>query len=135
MRELHQLGSVYLVFPSGSHSRFEHSIGTGHLGNKFVKTLTDLNYENRENIVKSVTLAGLCHNLGHAPYSYAFFDFVKHTLGIENFDLSHMSTLIFENIVETQHIDMDKEQINLINDIIVGKSKNSELFEQNSKNL
>lgn len=31
LRDLHQLGAAYYVFPGASHRRFEHSIGTSHL--------------------------------------------------------------------------------------------------------
>ena len=31
LRNIHQTGVLYLVFPSACHSRFEHSIGTYHL--------------------------------------------------------------------------------------------------------
>src|SRR2546423_14685709 len=36
LRELHQLGTCYLVFPNASNSRFEHSIGVYHLSGKLL---------------------------------------------------------------------------------------------------
>jgi HD superfamily phosphohydrolase len=67
LRNLKQLGNSHYVFPSATHSRFEHSIGVAYLSNKLYKHLSsDKTYE------KCVTLAGLCHDLGHGPFSHLF---------------------------------------------------------------
>ena len=34
LRYIHQLGISYMVYPGGTHTRFEHSLGTMHLGSK-----------------------------------------------------------------------------------------------------
>ena len=39
LRDIKQLGTMYLVFSSCNHSRFEHSIGTYHLSDKFIKKI------------------------------------------------------------------------------------------------
>ena len=39
LRNLHQLGICYLVFPSANHTRFEHSIGTYHLVEKLIMNI------------------------------------------------------------------------------------------------
>ena len=39
MLDLHQLGSSYFVFPSASNSRFEHSLGFGHLCQEYIEKL------------------------------------------------------------------------------------------------
>ena len=39
LRNLHQLGICYLVFPSANHTRFEHSIGTYHLVEKLITNI------------------------------------------------------------------------------------------------
>jgi HD superfamily phosphohydrolase len=85
LRNLKQLGNCHFVFPGATHTRFEHSIGTGYLSNKLIKHLIkgyrhnysifDLNNSIRINEdfnVQSVTLAGLLHDLGHGPFSHLF---------------------------------------------------------------
>jgi HD superfamily phosphohydrolase len=68
LRNLKQLGNCHYVFPSATHSRFEHSIGVAYLSNKLYNHLSDSDrpYE------RCVTLAGLCHDLGHGPFSHLF---------------------------------------------------------------
>ena len=39
LRDLKQLGASYFVFPSATHTRFEHSIGVSHLAGKLMETL------------------------------------------------------------------------------------------------
>src|SRR5271157_1828637 len=49
LRYLHQLGTCYYIFPSSTHTRFEHSIGTYHLAGKILKVIgehSDINVIN-----------------------------------------------------------------------------------------
>ncbi|XP_019205772.1 deoxynucleoside triphosphate triphosphohydrolase SAMHD1-like isoform X2 [Oreochromis niloticus] len=87
LRKIKQLGGGYYVFPGASHNRFEHSVGVGHLAGELVKALRakqleELEQEQEPSMdseslindrdVLCVQIAGLCHDLGHGPFSHVF---------------------------------------------------------------
>jgi len=68
LRYLHQLGISYLIYPGGTHTRFEHSLGTMHLGSKIFDQIAD--DEDRDYWRQMVCFAALAHDLGHLPFSH-----------------------------------------------------------------
>ncbi|KAJ8599215.1 hypothetical protein CTAYLR_006389 [Chrysophaeum taylorii] len=64
-----QLGGSSYVYPSAKHSRKEHSIGVAHLAGKMVRRLRD-SIPISDDDVLCVEVAGLCHDMGHGPYSH-----------------------------------------------------------------
>jgi len=73
LRNIKQLGCCNYIFPSATHTRFEHSLGVYHLAKKYVEILSrkkeDL-FQNNDIIC--ITIAALIHDLGHGPYSHLF---------------------------------------------------------------
>jgi len=65
LRFIRQLSTAYLVFPSATHTRFEHSLGAMHLSGQvatrigFSKTQTEL-----------LRLAALLHDVGHGAFAH-----------------------------------------------------------------
>lgn len=72
LRDLKQLGTTCFVFPGASHNRFEHSIGVSHVSRQFIDHLhfeqPELGITDNERMY--VRIAGLCHDLGHGPFSH-----------------------------------------------------------------
>ena len=102
LQNLKQLGLAYKVFLGANHTRFEHSIGTYYLTGRLINTINERtnnydmnkylqeirlldNYYDRNDIkyreldiyVKElIKIAGLCHDLGHGPFSHLFDDII-----------------------------------------------------------
>ncbi|KAM3582569.1 hypothetical protein VKS41_005213 [Umbelopsis sp. WA50703] len=133
LRDLKQLGSAYFVFPGGSHHRFEHSIGVGHLShtliNKFRGEQPELEITDDE--VQCVTLAGLCHDLGHGPFSHVF-DSEFMPRARPGFKWSHedASEMMLDYLIDDNHIDLEKHQINFIKDLIAGTPRSKSQYDE-----
>ncbi|XP_033728034.1 deoxynucleoside triphosphate triphosphohydrolase SAMHD1-like isoform X3 [Pecten maximus] len=78
MRFIRQLGPCLFLYHGASHSRFEHCIGVCHLAGKLVEAIT-ARQEDKVSDKKRlcVKIAGLCHDLGHGPFSHMFEKVVK----------------------------------------------------------
>ena len=72
LRGIKQLGFTYLVYPSATHTRFEHSLGAFYLADKLGRML-NLNEEKKE----KVKIAALLHDIGHGPFSHSTEDALR----------------------------------------------------------
>ncbi len=160
LRYLHQLGVCYYVFSNANNTRFEHSIGTYHLAQKYLNNiiqnsepkvinktileipfirnyaLTNLNLEDTpENIkflqnlkchiiddylIELIKIAGLCHDIGHGPFSHLFDEWLGSKKELENLDFiehENRSIIILKKIIETSTI-IENDEIYKISEFI-----------------
>jgi deoxynucleoside triphosphate triphosphohydrolase SAMHD1 len=74
LKHIHQLGTAHFCFPTATHTRFEHCIGVAYLTRRFMQHIrhSQLELELTDHHVQMVEVAGLCHDLGHGPFSHTY---------------------------------------------------------------
>ena len=72
LQHIKQLSHTYLVYPSATHTRFEHSLGTMHISDLMIKKLNI-----HKNNQQKTRLACLLHDVGHGPFSHLFENILK----------------------------------------------------------
>ena len=76
LKHIKQLAAVHHVFPCATHTRFEHSLGVGHLAELFAIRLAERQPDVQISRL-TLKLAGLCHDLGHGPLSHGYDAFLQ----------------------------------------------------------
>ena len=107
LKRIKQLGVLDNVFPSASHSRFEHVLGVYHIAGLYISKLEENNKRQRKIFTQKekrcIKLAGLFHDLGHGPFSHVFDNMVLSNIdAADNIykDHENRSRLITERIFE-----------------------------------
>ena len=107
LKRIKQLGVLDNVFPSASHSRFEHVLGVYHIAGLYISKLEENNKRKRKIFTQKekrcIKLAGLFHDLGHGPFSHVFDNIVLSNIdAVDNIykDHENRSRLITERIFE-----------------------------------
>jgi len=105
LRSVKQLGCTHYVYPTGTHTRFHHSLGVMHLAGKFYSALTtshlDL-YSPLDHLC--VQVAGLIHDLGHGPFSHLWEQFVSEADSECGWTHEQASLDMFKYLVEMNNI-------------------------------
>ena len=134
MRNIKQLALCHYVFPCATHTRFEHSLGVYHLAGLMVKKINEL-YPQREfsvphiwgddkivlsyKISECIKIAGLCHDIGHGPFSHVFDNILLADIEHPNKHHEIRSCLILEKICKRELSDFfDDKHIEFIKTLI-----------------
>lgn len=140
LRDIKQLGVAHLVFPSATHTRFEHSIGVSHLGGLVISNLKqrqpELNITDR--MIELVRIAALMHDIGHAPFSHVFDNEIVASIdpdyfkGDPHFAAEHedRSCKIIAQMVKDYNLPMTESEVDFVQRLIVpGKEDNTWIFQ------
>uniref|UniRef100_A0A8C2C0E0 Deoxynucleoside triphosphate triphosphohydrolase SAMHD1 n=1 Tax=Cyprinus carpio TaxID=7962 RepID=A0A8C2C0E0_CYPCA len=128
LRHIKQLGGTYLVFPGASHNRFEHSIGVGYLAGCLVQALNERQPElliTKQDVL-CVQIAGLCHDLGHGPFSHMFDGmFIPKVRPGEKWKHEMASVQMFDHLVRVNGLEevMERHGLTLPDDLIFIKEQ------------
>mmetsp|Transcript_10141 Transcript_10141/g.25969 ORF Transcript_10141/g.25969 Transcript_10141/m.25969 type:complete len:554 (-) Transcript_10141:388-2049(-) len=139
LRNLRQLGCSSYVFHGANHTRFEHSIGVGHLAGHLTSRLLYhgkkekaawaegmSSHEARANIL-CTEVAGLCHDLGHGPFSHMFdHEFLPRVVSpteVEQWSHEEMSGTMLDHLAENvggpEAFGLDASQLRFVKDLIM----------------
>ncbi|HPW53562.1 MAG TPA: HD domain-containing protein [Erysipelotrichaceae bacterium] len=72
LRRVKQLGSTSMVYHTSEHSRFAHSLGVYEIIRRMINEVKDISSALTDYEKLTVKLAGLLHDVGHAPFSHSF---------------------------------------------------------------
>ena len=140
LRDLLQVGPSYFVFPGASHRRFAHCIGVSYLAGVFLDCLKQNHRGEKISMTPSdelcIKIAGLCHDLGHGPYSHTYDGkFVKALRTEKDFDWAHehASAALLDYMLQSNEGLRDKfnsyglwdEDIHFIKELIFGSKKDA----------
>lgn len=128
LRKLKQLALAYLVYPGANHTRFEHSLGVGFLSNQIISSLLSSQHHlSPEDIfyINSVTMAGLCHDIAHGPFSHLFDSVISDIAPSIKWSHEDFAEKIIDDLIDTNHLNIDSSQIILVKSLIKGDYSSS----------
>ncbi|KAJ7039439.1 hypothetical protein C8F04DRAFT_949938 [Mycena alexandri] len=132
LRSIKQLAASYLVWPGASHNRFEHCLGenhtyvltgVGHLARSMAEHLRneqpELQISPRD--IDCVQIAGLCHDLGHGPWSHLWDGlFIPSVAPEKNWKHEDASKMMFRFLLESNNITLPLKDVDFILALIDG---------------
>lgn len=132
-----QLSFVSHVYPGATGSRYAHAIGAAHMSLEMGKALHEHALRSRHptdadgRVLTCLEIAGLCHDLGHGPFSHTFECAMNAGCaeGEEAFDHEAAGVLILEHVwsydvgvVDARHLDnLHEPELRLIQSMILGR--------------
>lgn len=71
LRRIKQMGLSDYVYPGATHTRFQHALGATHLLQQAMDSLERKGVEITNDEKLATSIAVLCHDIGHGPFSHA----------------------------------------------------------------
>ena len=137
LRDLKQLGAVHYVYPSATHTRFEHSLGVSHLAGIMAENLIQYaslhntpeeiytEVMNKEKTIELCRIAGLIHDIGHGPFSHLYDNQVRNHSEPEH---EERGCEIFKRMVPKYKLNLTKKEVNLIVEMIVPPEEKKKIW-------
>lgn len=127
LRDLKQLGATNYVFPSATHTRFEHSIAVSYLGKTMIENIKknqpELNISQRD--IELIEIAGLIHDIGHGPFSHLWDHYV---IFKDEKEHEERGCDIFKNMIKKYKLDIGDEEFEQICEIMNPSIKNKNIW-------
>jgi HD superfamily phosphohydrolase len=118
LRGIKQLGLACYVYPSATHTRFEHSLGVMHLAGQVADQL-EINQHDKT----LLQIAGLMHDVGHCAFSHL----IDYILEEEKVGESHeeRSIQVLERINKKKKL-LSEDDLNIVKKMILGQDEGEE---------
>ncbi len=116
LKDIKQLGPLHFKFPHADHTRFQHSIGVAYLARLTGTVLLGSHKEITDREILCMEIAGLCHDLGHGPYSHSF-DHLLRDINFDGITAKHeiRSQILVRHLIEDiKELDITQDEIKLI---------------------
>ncbi|OWY96448.1 hypothetical protein PHMEG_00033281 [Phytophthora megakarya] len=134
LRNLHQLGPANFVYIGATHTRFEHCLGVAYFAEKMIESIRSHQpwLPITKEDITCIKIAGLCHDLGHGPFSHVFDGLFldqlrKKKLIDESFKWSHekgsvdmFDYLLAENSIHVEDYGLTKQDVVFVKELIWG---------------
>lgn len=116
LRNIFHLGTAYFTYPGATHSRFEHCLGVMSLGSSVLYNVINnanekeldfwkkLEYDEVDELKKTLRYACLLHDIGHAPFSHVCEDFYKNEKDSLIKDLKNQLEFVLDRNDNTEQI-------------------------------
>ena len=108
-QNIYQTGTAYKVFPSATHTRKAHMIGTYAITHKLLSHLqesVDISDRKKE----LIAIGALCHDIGHGPGSHGFDKHVIKQLIKDKIDNNSVQYKYMSYQIPNQGKDLHKQQ-------------------------
>lgn len=132
LRNLKQLSTSHFIYMGNNHTRFEHCLGTGYLSRDLIYRCFDIvNKNNKTNfqidknevdyLKQCVSIAGLCHDIGHGPFSHSFDTIINNLNLKKEWDHEKFGGEIIKYLIDENNIEgIDEDMLKMINSLIEG---------------
>ncbi len=110
LRRIAQLGVSSVTYPSATHSRFQHALGTMHVFHLLYDHLLhfeDIKQDEKERLLRLGCACALLHDIGHGPLSHAsekLFNFAHEDITSQFIDESEIGIILDKYEIDRAHM-------------------------------